>query len=103
MNLAEAYAGLGRKEDSLATAKKALELRPESLDALIGPNLANDLAFIYAWLGEPEEALKQLEHLLIVPSFTTVTDLKFSPNWDPLRGHPRFHALITKYEAKIDQ
>jgi serine/threonine-protein kinase len=90
-------AGLGRKEDAINEGKKAVELLPESQDAFDGPQATAALAEIYAWVGEGDEAVRLLDHLLTVPSGLTVQTLKIDPVWDPLRNDPRFQALIDKY------
>jgi TolB-like protein/Flp pilus assembly protein TadD len=90
-------AGLGRKEDAINEGKKAVELLPESADAVDGPKATAALAEIYAWVGEHDEAFRLLDHLLTVPNGLTVPLLKLEPVWDPLRKDPRFQALINKY------
>jgi serine/threonine-protein kinase len=98
--LGAVLAGLGKKEDAINEGKKAVELLPESEDAFDGPQATAALAEIYAWVGEYDEALHLLDHLLNVPSGLTVWGLKLDPAWDPLRKDPRFQALIDKYGAK---
>ena len=92
-------AGMGLKEDAIKEGKKAVELLPESQDAFDGPQATAALAEIYAWVGENDEALRLLDHLLRVPAGLTVPLLKLDPVWDPLRKDPRFQALIDKYAA----
>jgi TolB-like protein/Flp pilus assembly protein TadD len=93
-------AGLGRKEDAINEGKKAVELLPESEDAFAGPQATAALAEIYAWVGEPDQAFRLLDHLLNVPNGLTVPTLKLDPTWDTLRNDPRFQALIARYAAK---
>jgi TolB-like protein/Flp pilus assembly protein TadD len=95
--LGAVLAGLGLKEDAINEGKKAVELVPESEDAFDGPKATAALAEIYAWVGEHDEALRLIDHLLQVPSFMSVQVLKLDPVWDPLRKDPRFQALIDKY------
>src|SRR6266576_840931 len=90
-------AALGQKQEAIAEGKRAVELLPESQDALDGPRATADLAQIYAWTGEFDEAFRLLDHLFAVPSNLTVPMLKLDPAWDPLRQDPRFQALIDKY------
>ena len=52
----------------------------------------------YETSGRRDEALDVLEKLLSVPSLMTVQRLGLEPTWDPLRYHPRFQALLEKYE-----
>ena len=99
-HLGVVLAGLGKKEDAINEGKKAVELLPESEDAFDGPQATAALAEIYAWVGEHDEALRLLDHLLTVPSGLTVSMLKLDPIWDPLRKDPRYQALIDKYAAK---
>ncbi len=91
---------LGQKEEAIAEGKRAVELLPESQDALDGPSGTAALAQIYAWTGEFDEAFRLLDHLLAVPSNVTVPMLKLDPAWDPLRQDPRFQALMEKYSPK---
>ena len=93
-------AALGQKQEAITEGKRAVELLPESQDALDGPRATETLAQIYAWTGESDEAFRLLDHLLVVPSGLTIPMLKIDPVWDPLRKDPRFQALIEKYAAK---
>jgi Flp pilus assembly protein TadD len=93
-------AALGQKQEAIAEGKRAVELLPESQDALDGPHATATLAQIYAWTGEFDEAFRLLDHLFTVPSNLTVPMLKLDPAWDPLRQDPRFQALIDKYGTK---
>ena len=93
-------AALGQKEEAIAEGKRAVELLPESRDALDGPQATANLAQIYAWTGEFDEAFRLLDHLFAVPSNLTIPMLKLDPAWDPLRQDPRYQALIDKYSPK---
>src|SRR5437899_1464880 len=93
-------AALGQKQQAIAEGKRAVELLPESQDALDGPQATATLAQIYAWTGEFDEAFRLLDHLFTVPSHLTIPMLKLDPAWDPLRQDPRFQALIDKYSPK---
>jgi TolB-like protein/Tfp pilus assembly protein PilF len=94
------FAALGRKEDAILEGKRATELLPESKDAFDGPGMTIQLAQIYAWTGESDQALQLIEHSLTTPAGITAALLKLDPVWDPLRKDPRFQALIDKYSAK---
>jgi TolB-like protein/cytochrome c-type biogenesis protein CcmH/NrfG len=98
--LGQILAGLGQKEAAIAEGKRAVELLPEAEDALTGPKITRGLAIIYVRTGEIDHALQLLDHLLTVPAGVTVPLLELDPAWDPLRGDPRFQALINKYAAK---
>jgi TolB-like protein/Flp pilus assembly protein TadD len=92
--LGAVLAGLGLKEEAINEGRKAVELVPESQDAFEGPQATAALAEIYASVGEADEAIRLLDHLLKVPNGLTVPTLKLDPVWDPLRKDPRFLALI---------
>jgi tetratricopeptide (TPR) repeat protein len=94
-------AGLGEKELAIAEGKRAVELLPESEDALDGPKTTIALAQIYTWTGETDQALQLLERSLSTPSGVTIPLLRLDPMWDPLRSDPRFQALIDRHEAKV--
>lgn len=94
------YAALDRKADAIREGKRAAELLPESKDAFGGPTITIFLAQIYAWTGEPEQALALIDHSLNTPAGITVPLLKIDPVWDPLRQDARFQALLEKYGAK---
>ena len=96
-NLGIAYAGLGRREEAIREGKLAVEILPLSRDALAGTGRILALAKIYAMVSEQDEAIDQLEVLLSIPSDISVPLLKIDPQWDPLREHPRFQALLEKY------
>jgi TolB-like protein/Flp pilus assembly protein TadD len=93
--LGEILAALGQKDAAISEGKRATELLPESQDAYDGPQISAALAAIYAWVGEHDEALGLLDHLLQTPSGITVPLLKLDPVWDPLRKDPRFEKLVS--------
>ncbi|MEO7725553.1 MAG: hypothetical protein ABIU29_12860 [Chthoniobacterales bacterium] len=55
-------AALGRKENAFREGRHACELLPVSKDAWEGPSWVTNLATIYAWIGENDAALQQLEN-----------------------------------------
>src|SRR6516165_7498894 len=61
-------AALGRKEDAIREGRRAVELLPVTKDAMAGAELLTNLAVTYAWLGEKELALRQLEEVVQIPS-----------------------------------
>ncbi len=92
--LSMTYAGLGRKDDAIRAGLMAVENFPTDKDAFIGPRFIEHLAVIYAMAGDLEAAIERIEYLLSIPSELSVPILKLDPKWDPLRGHPRFKALL---------
>lgn len=87
-------AGLKDRSDAIAEGKHACDLLPLSKDAWDGPGLVTNLALIYAWIGEKDLALEQLELAAKIPAGVYYGDLKLSPKWDSLRDDPRFEKII---------
>ena len=100
LQLAKALAQLGEKEAALGEAQRASELLPESKDAFGGAEIAAGVAEVYAILGDNDRVIDVLDGLLTRPSSVTAQGLKINPIWDPVRGDPRFQALIEKYGGK---
>ena len=94
VGLGVALAYLGRKEDAIREGSVASPCRPVSKDAVLGPYYQHQLVRIYIVVGEPEKALDQLEPLLKIPYLLSPGWLKIDPNFDPLRGNPRFQKLV---------
>jgi len=91
------YAYLGRHEDAIREARKAVALLPVSKDAYNGCWMIESLALLYTVVGEHDAAIDQLEYLLTIPSIISVPRLKFQPVWEPLHQHPRFQQLLEKH------
>jgi len=97
-------AGLGRKEDAIREARRAVDLMPIAKDSYWGPGAVANLALVYAWTGERDRALEQLELVAKIPAATTYPagvygDLRFNPCWDDLRGDPRFDKIVAAAKA----
>jgi serine/threonine protein kinase/Tfp pilus assembly protein PilF len=91
-----ALACLGRRDEALREARWLQQSDIYRDDAFRGPRLAEDRARILAQIGDDEAALDEIERLLAEPSWLTVHTLRLDPRWDPIRGHPRFKALLAK-------
>ncbi|MFL6599352.1 MAG: tetratricopeptide repeat protein [Chthoniobacterales bacterium] len=97
------YALMGRKNDAIAEGQRAVELKPESKDAIDGSLMNGYLALIYARAGENDLAIPLIERLLKTAGpidsanySITVSDLKYRWEWDPIRDDPRFKHLIAE-------
>jgi tetratricopeptide (TPR) repeat protein len=91
------YGYLGRYEDGVAQAERAIEFWAE--DHHTGPTAEESLAWIHAYAGEVEPAVAIFDHLLEIPytDSITVDYLRLDPRADPIREDPRFQALLEKY------
>jgi eukaryotic-like serine/threonine-protein kinase len=92
-------AGLGRKEEAIREARHAVDLVPIAKDSYWGPGLVANLALVYAWTGERDRALEQLEIVATIPAGPSYGDLRFNPCWDSLRGDPRFDKIVAAAKA----
>jgi tetratricopeptide (TPR) repeat protein len=97
------YAFMGRKGDAIKEGQRAVELKPESKDAVDGSLMNGYLALIYARVGENDLAIPLIERLLATPGAVdsanysiTVNDLKHRWEWDPIRDDSRFKRLIAE-------
>jgi len=96
-SLGIAYAGLGRKQDAIREGKAGVNLLPVSKEAYRGFYRVEELARIYAMVGDYEAAISQLEYLMSIPGDLGVGALRLDPAWKPLRNHPRFQELLRRY------
>jgi TolB-like protein len=94
-SLGIAYAGLGDASRAISEGKKGIELRPTSEDPFEGPPREEQMAQIYALLGDADEAIPILKKWIQVPSATDITPtlLRIDPIWNPIRNDPRFQEL----------
>jgi serine/threonine-protein kinase len=92
--LGVALAYLGRKADAIREGERGVALGPISEDAFTGAYFQHQLARIYLLVGEPEKALDQLERLVKIPYYLSPGWLRIDPNFNPLRGNPRFERLV---------
>jgi tetratricopeptide (TPR) repeat protein len=97
------YALMGRKSDAIREGQRAVELKPESKDAVDGSLMNGYLALIYARVGENDLAIPLIDHLLKTPGAVdsagysiTINDLKYRWEWDPLRNDARFQKLFSQ-------
>jgi TolB-like protein/Flp pilus assembly protein TadD len=95
MVLAQIAADLGRKDEALREAQRAIELLPPEKDAVNGHQLLARLATVYAAIGNKDRTLDLLEDGMRLPYGPTYGSLKLDEVWDPLRTEPRFAQLLT--------
>jgi tetratricopeptide (TPR) repeat protein len=98
--LSEAYAVMGEKDMALQAAERAITLMPRAKDAVRGPGLEENLAFIQTIVGEKSRTTSILSQVLQTPCESliyygpiTPAHLRLDPIWDPLRDDPAFQKL----------
>ncbi len=98
-NFAEALsltrAVLGQKDAAIKEAERAIMLLPCGKDAVYGPTYEENLAVVEVLVGDKNRAIPRLQRLLEIPYSNCLTPalLRLHPQWDPLRGDPRFQKL----------
>jgi serine/threonine protein kinase/Flp pilus assembly protein TadD len=98
--LGAAYAGLGEAASAIAEGEKAMALLPSSKNPEFGPDMEDEMARIYAQLGDADHAIPMLKRLLRTSyagaGFTTPATLRLDPIWDRIRNDPRFQELAAE-------
>jgi len=94
-------AGLHRKDEAIREARQAMDMDPMAQDPINGLAIADGLALVYAWTGERDLAIEQLAILAGLPSNISYGALRFSPDWDSLRGDPRFEKIVASLRPPL--
>ncbi len=96
--LGMAYAGLGDSASAVSEGRKGMAMQPTSEDPFEGPLREENMAQIYAVLGNADEAIPILKRWIQAPSATGITPgaLRIDPDWDPIRNDPRFQELVAE-------
>jgi eukaryotic-like serine/threonine-protein kinase len=92
--LAVSLAFLGRREEAIRTAERAVDLTPIAKDAFFGPYIQLQLVRVHMMVGSKDKAVELLKPLVEVPNNLSKAQLRVDPTFDPLRSHPGFQALV---------
>src|SRR5919198_1267121 len=87
-------ANLGRKDGAMREGRHACDLLPLSMDAWRGPTLIQNLAVIYAKIGDNDRAIERLRTAAQVQNGVHYGELKLNPQWDALRSDARFQEIV---------
>jgi TolB-like protein/Tfp pilus assembly protein PilF len=93
-------AKLGDKEKAIHEGRTACDMLPPAKDAISGVLLNTNLARIYALTGEKDLALEQLDIVSRIPFGPSYGQLRLDPEWDSLRGDPRFEKIVASLAPK---
>jgi serine/threonine-protein kinase len=96
--LGQAHAGLGEAASAVAEGQKAIATYPTYKDPFEGPAQEENMAAIYARLGDADHAIPILQRLLQIPYGFAITPalLRLDPVWDQIRNDPRFQELVAE-------
>ena len=92
-----ALAHLGRVDEALESARRAIDLMGVNRESVINRELPG-LAEVEVMVGNYDDAIEHLRTCLSEPSILTAQMLRVDPLWDPLREHPGFQALLAEYD-----
>ncbi len=98
--LAQIDAELDHKDEVIREAEASVALLPMGKDALDGRALLTRLALVYARVGEKDRALDLLGRNRAADLLPPYGILKLGPEWDPLRGDPRFEKIVADLAPK---
>jgi len=94
------YAALGDATRAISEGQKGMAIQPTSEDPFEGPQREEQMAQIYALLGNADEAIPIIKRLSHTQSFTDASvgliGIPTDPRWDPIRNDPRFQELISE-------
>ena len=93
--LSVAYAGMGDSAKALHIAEQSIALFRKMNDQLDATDAVGNHMHLMARLGDHEAAIREIEAQLNSPSDLTPATLRFDPDFDALRGDPRFVRLLT--------
>jgi tetratricopeptide (TPR) repeat protein len=95
-------AALGHRELAVQEGRQACDLYSSKASNFLLPAVRSNLAVVYAWTGQNDLAIAELNALINRPAPTnaiaqpTYGDFRLNPLWDPLRNDPRFETLVQR-------
>jgi DNA-binding winged helix-turn-helix (wHTH) protein/tetratricopeptide (TPR) repeat protein len=97
--LGMAYAGLGRADEAVRHARRAVELLPRERDAGEGPLYLYLLARVHARLGQRAEAAAVLDDMFAAPGFYSEAWVARDPSFAALRAEADYAARLERWTA----
>jgi eukaryotic-like serine/threonine-protein kinase len=94
-----AYAGLGRTDEAIQAATRAMELMPMDRSAMNATAFMGIAVEVFARVGQLDRAFELLDVLFSMPAGreVTVPFLRVWPGFDPLREDARFEPLLERF------
>jgi tetratricopeptide (TPR) repeat protein len=102
LDLCRIDAYLGRADEAVKEANRGVELASKQPDSFVLYKQLETLACVYSLVGRVEDAVQVFNRLLAAPSGIIIGlgSLKFDPDYDNLRGNPRFKELVARAEQQ---
>jgi tetratricopeptide (TPR) repeat protein len=95
LGLGLALAGLGMKEEAIASGRTGVELLPPERDALVGPQSVWWLAEICATAGDTDAAVQEIERLASLPVGYSPPAILMDPWLQEIIDDPRLQGLAS--------
>ena len=97
-DLGPVLAALGRRDEAIVAAKRAVELMPTTKDAEAGVQPADNLALTHAILGDYDTARNLAEERIQArPGVLTITGMRLDPRWSGFLASPQGQELARKF------
>jgi TolB-like protein/tRNA A-37 threonylcarbamoyl transferase component Bud32/Flp pilus assembly protein TadD len=100
-SLGIADAGLGRRAEAIREGRLGVSLSPIERDSVNGSQRVNELAQIYAMLGDGKAASEQVAVLLAHPAMVSTTLIDIDPLYDSIRHDPDFQKVVHPVPPKL--
>lgn len=100
--IALASSGLGRHDEALQHARRAVELCPMTTNALLGHLYLYLLAQVQSRAGDQAASLRTLDALFELPGFYNEHWVGRDPWFAALRAHPQFAAHAARWATRRD-
>jgi serine/threonine protein kinase/Flp pilus assembly protein TadD len=89
---------MGKKEEAIQAGRKAVELYPVSKDVILGAERLNNLAQIYAIVGEVEHALEVIRDILSRPGIYTIHYFDMHPCFEQVHNSPGYREIREEFD-----
>ena len=98
--LAVVDALLNNKETAISEGRRAVQMLPVAKDVIAGAAPLKNLAMVYSWSEDLDQAFDLLSSLSKMPFGIYYAQLKREPYWEPLRKDPRYQKLLAELVSR---
>jgi TolB-like protein/tetratricopeptide (TPR) repeat protein len=99
-DLGPVLAALGRGDEAVAAARRAIELMPMTKDAEAGVQPVDNLVLTHAILGDYDTTRKLAEERIRArPGKLTITAMRLDPRWEGFLASPQGQELVRRFDS----